>query len=308
MGGQIIGGTTAAGPVGPTDEFRARAFSAEPAAHYDRVTEAWQYLIGDDLHVGYFEDRENDLLKATRALTRLLADSAELKPGEEVLDVGCGTGNPAIYLALERGCRVTGISTSNVGIARAKTRATEQRAEHKAKFSVADGSANGFPDDSFDCIWAMESSHLIPQKELLIKECVRVVRPGGRVVLCDLSLRRPIPTRPGAALWHDLALLEKVYGKTHLYSMGAYVREFEANGLHAEGRDISEEVLPTFSHWKQNAEKHVLRVSEIFGADQWKLFVRSCEIMTRLFQNGQLGYCLVTGKKAGQPRSRGDRE
>lgn len=297
--GQIIGGTSTASSIGPTGEFVPREFSADPAAHYDRVTEAWQYLIGDDLHVGYFEDGEYDLLQATRALTRLLADSALLEPGNEVLDVGCGTGNPAIYLALDRGCRVTGISTSSVGIARAKARATEQRAEYKATFAVADGTANGLQADSFDCIWVMESSHLIPQKELLIKECARVLRPGGRIVLCDLTLRRPIPARPGAALWHDLALLEKVYGKTNLYSMDAYLGEFETNALHALGRDISEEVLPTFALWKQNAERHALRASEILGVGQVNLFARSCEIMTRLFQSGQLGYCLVTGKKEG---------
>lgn len=296
-----IAGTTASSSNGTTCEFGSCEFSAEPAAHYDRVTGAWQYLIGDDLHVGYFENHECDLPQATRALTRLLADSAQLEPGDEVLDVGCGTGNPAIYLALERGCRVTGISTSGVGIARAKARATERRAEHQATFEIADGTANGFPSNSFDCIWVMESSHLIPRKDLLINECVRVLRPGGTIVLCDLTLRRPIPTRPGGSLWHDLALLEKVYGKTDLYSMDAYVREFEMHALRPQGRDISEEVLPTFSHWKQNAERYAPRVSEIFGADQWNLFARSCEIMPRLFQNRQLGYCLVTGKKEGQP-------
>src|SRR5215470_80050 len=105
-----------------------RCFSSSPGAHYDRVTDAWQYLIGDDLHVGYFENLDDDLLTATQFLTRLMADSAQLKPASEVLDVGCGTGSPAIFLALERGCRVTGISTSGVGIARAKIRAEDRAA------------------------------------------------------------------------------------------------------------------------------------------------------------------------------------
>ena len=280
-----------------------KEFSAEPDAHYDRVTDAWQYLIGDDLHVGYFEDRDDDLLTATRALTRLMADSVQLSPGDRVLDVGCGTGSPAVYLALDRGCYVIGISTSSVGIARAKARAGDRGAENRAGFVMADGTANGFPDESFDCVWVMESSHLIPQKNLLVKECARVLRPGGTIVLCDLMLRQPIPVPPGVGLWHDLILLEKVYGKTFLYSLAAYVREFNINGLHAEGQDISQPVLPTFGLWQQNAQRHADRASEVFGADQVKLFARSCEIMTRLFQNGQLGYCLVTGKKAGELRA-----
>lgn len=276
-----------------------REFSAEPEAHYDRVTDAWQYLIGDDLHVGYFEQSNGDLLHATQALTRLMADSAQLAPGSKVLDVGCGTGSPAVYLALNRGCFVTGISTSSTGIARARVRAADRGAEDKTSFVVADGIANGFPDESFDCAWVMESSHLIPQKDALIRECARVLRAGGTIVLCDLMLRKAIPARPGVSLWHDLMLLEKVYGKTCLYSLEEYVREFEASGLHAEGRDISERVLPTFTHWRQNAARWANPAGDIFGADQVKLFARSCEIMTRLFQNAQLGYGLVTGKKVG---------
>lgn len=283
--------------IGPASEFRRRKFSAEPGVHYNRVTDAWQYLIGNDLHVGYFEDRDDNLLEATQALTRLMADSAQLGTDSEVLDVGCGTGSPAIYLALERGCRVTGISTSSVGIERAKSRAREKGAEGKVTFCVADGTATGYPDESFDCVWVMESSHLIPQKDLLVRECARVLRPRGTSVLCDLILRRPIPARPGVALCHDLMLLEEVYGKATLYSMESYVREFKTAGMDAEGRDISEQVLPTFAHWRKNAERNASRVSEIFGAEQLGLFNRSCEIMTRLFRDGQLGYCLLTGRK-----------
>jgi len=292
---EISAGTVDPSPFAPPAQ---RDSSTAPGAHYDRVTDAWQYLIVDDLHVGYFEHWDDDLLTATQFLTRLMADSAQLEPVSEVLDVGCGTGSPAIFLALERGCRVTGISTSGVGIARAKIRAKDRAAQDKVKFAVADGTANDFPDESFDCVWVMESSHLIPQKDALIKECARVLRPRGTIVLCDLMLRTPIPARPGVELRHDLMMLERVYGKTTLCLLEAYVREFVANGLHAEALDISEPVVPTFDRWRRNAESHADRVTEILGADQLKLFARSCEILTRLFREGQLGYGLVTGKKA----------
>jgi len=283
----------------PACGVRRGKFSAQPRAHYDRVTDAWQYLIGDDLHVGYFEDQSQDLLNATQALTRYLADFAQLVPGSKVLDIGCGTGNPAIYLALERGCRVVGISNSGVGIERAKARAAEKGAEDRVVFNVADGTATGCADESFDCVWVMESSHLIPQKDLLIQECARALRSGGTAVLCDLMLRRPMPARPGVALCHHLMLLEEVYGKANLQSIESYVRQFEAGGIDAEGHDISEQVCPTFAHWRRNAEKHANRVSEILGAEQVDRFIRSCDIMTHLFGDGQLGYCIVAGNKRG---------
>ena len=91
MSESTMAGAGVSASIGPANEFRRRKFSAEPGVHYNRVTDAWQYLIGDDLHVGYFEDRDDNLLEATQALTRLMADSAQLGTDCEVLDVGCGT-------------------------------------------------------------------------------------------------------------------------------------------------------------------------------------------------------------------------
>lgn len=283
--------------VVPASPSPAGSLSADPGAHYDRVTDAWQYLIGDDLHVGYFKDASLGLSEATSALSALMAESASLKPGAQVLDVGCGTGNPAIYLGRTHGCRVVGISNSLVGVELARAKARKAGVEVLVKFQVEDGTATSFAGESFDCVWVMESSHLMPEKELLVKECARVLRKGGQVVLCDLVLRRAIPDQPSVKLLHDLMVLQEAYGKSTLLFMDSYVQQFRACGLSAEGRDISGQVLPTFAHWRQNAERHAARVSEILGEAHLKRFIRSCDIMTRLFQDGQLGYCIVSAEK-----------
>jgi 27-O-demethylrifamycin SV methyltransferase len=226
-----------------------------------------------------------------------MADSARLTPGLEVLDIGCGTGNPAIYLASQRGCRVTGISTSGVGIKRAKARSAKGGVGDRVMFHVADGTGTGYADNNFDCIWIMESSHLIPQKNLLVKEANRLLRAGGTLALCDFVLRRPIPPRPSLTLGHDLMVLEEVFGKTTLELLDSYVKQFEECGMNAEGRDISREVLPTFDRWRRNSERHASRVAEILGAKPVERFARSCDIMTRLFETGQLGYGIVSARK-----------
>src|SRR5713101_462355 len=99
--------------------------SYDSADHYDRVTGPWSLLLGENLHYGLFESEADDLPTATRRLTELMVDAAEIVEGAEVLDVGCGTGAPACYLAGRFGARVTGITTSKVGVAAARTRAVE---------------------------------------------------------------------------------------------------------------------------------------------------------------------------------------
>src|SRR4051794_18351636 len=84
-----------------------------PEQHYDRVTEAWRFLLGEDLHYGVFASGAEPLADATHALTDLMIEAAEFAPGLDVLDVGCGTGSPACHLAEQLDVRVLGITTSS---------------------------------------------------------------------------------------------------------------------------------------------------------------------------------------------------
>jgi len=149
------------------------AVRPDPASDYNLVTDAWKYLLGEDLHYGYFERTDIPLDAATKALTQLLITNAELTPGMSVLDVGCGTGNPALTLACEHNCSVLGISTSEVGVERASTRAAEAGMSHLIRFQVRDGTDTGLDASLFDRGWVMESSHLMPRKDRLLKECAR---------------------------------------------------------------------------------------------------------------------------------------
>ena len=92
-------------------------------AHYDQVTSAWEYLLGADLHYGYFDEPGESLTVATARLTDRMAEAAQLDASLRVLDVGCGIGTPAMTLAERFGCRVTGITISEVGLNRACTTA-----------------------------------------------------------------------------------------------------------------------------------------------------------------------------------------
>ncbi len=297
MGNQRAEASSIATNDGLEREREGSELSVESGAHYDRVTDAWQYLIGDDLHVGYFVEPDCDLLAATRALTRLMAESAELGPGKRVLDVGCGTGNPAVQLATEYGCRVLGISNSRIGVERALNRAREINSRAEVDFRVASGVANELPDEAFDCVWVMESSHLMPEKERLVRECIRVLRKGGMLVLCDLLSRRKIPMHPGLGLVHDLMVLQEVYGRTDLQLLEDYKRQSESCGASVECKDISEQVAPTFEHWRRSAELYGSRAAEILGREHVARFERSCGIMARLFTSGQLGYGIVIARK-----------
>lgn len=279
----------------------------EPAEHYDRVTEAWLLLMGAELHYGVFEHGDEPLPVATAALTDRMIDAAGLRHDvsagngsrTRVLDVGCGSGAPACMLATEFGVDVVGITTSAVGVDTARTRAAELGVD-AVSFEQRDGTDNGFVDSDFDLVWVLESSHLMRDRQALVAECARVLRPGGRIVLCDLVRRREIPFAEVRERRVDFATLRTAFGDAHMESLEFYASSAEAQGLAVERvDDLTTATLPTFDRWRSNAGEHRGEVSALIGADGLEAFVRSCDLLEDFWHDGTFGYGLISAAKPG---------
>jgi 27-O-demethylrifamycin SV methyltransferase len=269
----------------------------EPAEHYDRVSEAWHLLLGEEFHYGVFERDDEPLDRATARLTDLMIEAAQLSPGLSVLDVGCGSGAPACRLAAQFGVAVTGISTSAAGIEQARARAA---AEHlpAARFFVRDGMSNGFADESFDRVWVLESAHLMRERQQLIAECTRVLRPGGRLVLCDLMRRREIGFREVRRRRGDFVTLRAAFGDAHFESLDFYVRALRDEGLMvALARDLTAETMPTLDRWRDNARRHADELTDMIGPDGLAAFERSCDLLSEFWRDGTFGYAMVAATK-----------
>jgi len=273
----------------------------DPAEHYDRVTEAWALLLGDELHYGVFDGGDEPLAVATGALTDRMIDAADLRPADgarlRVLDVGCGSGAPACELAQGFGVEVVGITTSSVGVSTARRRAAALGLDG-VTFEERDGTDNLFPDESFDRVWVLESSHLMRDREALIAESARVLRPGGRLVLCDLIRRREIPFLEVRDRRVDFATLRTAFGDAHMESLDFYADAARARGLRVDRvDDLTQATLPTFDRWRANADQHRTAVTEMIGVEGLTAFVRSCDILEEFWRDGTFGYGLISAVK-----------
>jgi cyclopropane fatty-acyl-phospholipid synthase-like methyltransferase len=227
-----------------------------------------------------------------------MIDAAQLSDGLEVLDVGCGTGAPACTLAAEHGVRVTGITTSAAGIEAARARATAAGLDDRVTFEQRDGMDNGFPDASFDRVWVLESSHLMRERDRVVSECARVLRPGGRMALCDIILQRKLDLAEVRRLREPLKLLRAVFGDARMEPLGEYAALARAAGLVVDSElDLTSATLPTFTRWRENAREHRDQVVELMDEQSWQQFADSCDVLEGFWNDGTLGYGLLAAAK-----------
>jgi 27-O-demethylrifamycin SV methyltransferase len=271
--------------------------SHEPAAHYDRIHSAWRLIMGEEFHYGCFETATTPLAEATAELTRRMREGAALKTGDRVLDVGCGTGRQACELAAA-GASVLGITTSASGVAAASALAT-QRGLAQARFELRDGTDNGLPDAAFDVAWVLESSHLMRDRDGLLSECVRVLAPGGRLVLCDIIRKRQIPFAEVRGRREDFATLRAAFGDAHMEPLERYTAALAELGMEiVQSDDITAETLGTFAAWRSNVAAHEPVLLGLIGGDGIEQFVRSTEILEAFWRDGTLGYGILAAVKA----------
>ncbi|HEU5283771.1 MAG TPA: class I SAM-dependent methyltransferase [Burkholderiales bacterium] len=112
----------------------------------------------------------------------LLCEALDLRAGQKVLDVACGSGNAALSAA-RRNCEAVGIDYVPALIDRARQRAAVERL--RARFEVGDCEDIPAADASFDAVLSVYGSMFAPRPERAAQELVRVCRPGGRIGMAN---------------------------------------------------------------------------------------------------------------------------
>jgi MPBQ/MSBQ methyltransferase len=223
------------------------------ALAYDEWTQdgILEFYWGEHIHLGHYGSppRRKDFRAAKVDFVHEMVRWGglnQLPSGTTVLDVGCGIGGSSRILARDYGFQVTGITISPGQVKRAQELTPP---EVSARFQQDDAMHLSFPDSSFDVVWCIEAGPHMPDKATFAKELLRVLKPGGRLVVADWN-QRDARKQPLAAWerWVMKQLLDQ-WAHPEFSSIEGFAELLQATGL-TQGEvvtaDWTQETLPSW--------------------------------------------------------------
>lgn len=262
--------------------------------HYDRLSHLYRFFWGEHLHHGYFENGELPERAQIRLMERL-AELAGIPTGAAVLDIGCGLGGSAFWLAGRFGCDVTGMTISPVQARLATKKAASLNWRDRVRFEVKD--ANTWRPDApcYDVVWIMESSEHFPDKRGFFERCSRVLKPGGTLAVAAW-LRRDGPMREEERPL--IAAIADAMMSASLDTLTDYQQWMREAGLVVtSAEDVTRQVAPTWSYCAKIGANPFVRFCLPLAGAATRSFVRTFPLMVQAYQQGAMAFGLFGAKK-----------
>jgi len=189
----------------------------------------------------------------------------DLAPGQHVLEIATGSGGPALYLARTTGCRVTGIDRNQHGVAEATRAAADFRGDADVRFSVADANAPlPFETGAFDALLCIDSMNHFPERAAVLREWLRVLRPGRRALFTD-------PVVITGPVTNDELALRSSIGLFLFVPAGVNERLIEESGFRMiRSEDVTANAALVSGRWHRAREHHRDELIAMEGEERYE--------------------------------------
>jgi cyclopropane-fatty-acyl-phospholipid synthase len=235
----------------------------------------------------YWDSPEGTLGDAQRDKLELVCRKLGLKPGQRLLDVGCGRGSMAIHAAREHDVRVVGITLSEEQAIYARKRVADEGLTDRVEIRVQD--YRDVADGPYDAISSIGmAEHVGAERYLEYARALHaLLRPGGRLLNHQIARR---PERDESSYAVDAFIDAYVFPDGELAPIGSTVTQLERAGF--EVRDVEslrEHYALTLRRWVANLEAQWVRARQLTSpgrARVWRLYMAASALA---FERNRIG-------------------
>ncbi|MFE9096663.1 class I SAM-dependent methyltransferase [Streptomyces sp. NPDC007264] len=273
--------------------------------HYDVGNDFYEIVLGPSMvySCAYWDTPDGTLEDAQRDKLELVCRKLSLKPGQRLLDVGCGWGSMAVHAAREHGVEVVGVTLSQEQAAYARKRVAEEGLADRVEIRVQD--YRDVTDGPFDAISSIGMAEHVGAERYLdyARGLYALLKPGGR--LLNHQIARP-PRRDESSYAVDPFIDAYVFPDGELAPIGTTVTQLERAGF--EVRDVEslrEHYALTLRCWGANLEAQWVRARRLTGpgrARVWRLYMAASALA---FERNGIGVNQVLAVRTPQPGTSG---
>lgn len=195
------------------------------------------------MHCGFWDKDTTNRDDAILNQFKFILKKSKIKKGMIALDAGCGVGGGAIYIAKYSKAKTTGITISPEQVSEARRNSILAGSEDLVDFKCMDFMRMDFPNDAFDLVFGIESVCYAYPKRIFLKEVLRVLKPGGVLIINDGYLKREPITNSERDLRDSLCDGWRMKELVHFDHMSKTISDVGFTNLIVE--DKAEMVRPT---------------------------------------------------------------
>ena len=267
---------------------------ARTKEYYDGpADEIYRLIWGDNIHLGVPCGPTCPHPEAMEHTNEIMAGLANLEEGSRVLDLGCGYGATARYLAREYGCSVVGINVSEKELELAQKRGVQEKIQNSLTFESGDFHRLKYGDGSFNVVWSQEAFLHGADKDQIISECKRVLMPGGTLIFTDLLVK------PGTTHSDRERIYQRV--KTpEMWDVSDYHRSLTDQGFEViQTQDWSLHVARSYSWIRSHVEENRGKLSAKLDSQTIDSTLESLAFWVDSANAGKISWALFVAAKPG---------
>jgi SAM-dependent methyltransferase len=217
----------------------------------------------------------------------------EIGASSNVLEIASGSGGPALFMARETGCRVTGVDLNEAGVAAANAAAADQGLSDRTRFVRGDArEALPFDVGSFDALVCIDSINHMYDRMRVLSEWHRVLRSGGRLLFTDpitvtgMIRREEMVARSGSM--GDFVFTPPGLDETLLNSAGFELTRVE---------DVTPNMEAVAAAWREARASHAVELDQLEGAEANAKFQEFLAVVERLASERRLSRLAFLARK-----------